>query len=96
MGYPAPDIQRLQCSSSDTALYLQLCRQPWNWMHRGTTCGGAMCNLVYASAIIPVTSDRSTHTTIAAFCCSGLYPQKAKKLPPNWKYESSTASALVA
>lgn len=23
-------------------------------------------------------------------------PQKSKKLPPTWKYESSTASALVA
>ena len=24
------------------------------------------------------------------------YYKKTKKLPPNWKYESSTASALVA
>lgn len=24
------------------------------------------------------------------------YYKKSKKLPPNWKYESSTASALVA
>ena len=32
------------------------------------------------------------HTNLMGQC--GL--QKAKKLPPTWKYESATASALVA
>lgn len=61
-----------------------------------------------AAELLPAPSPRGAHATdapgpaaAALRACRGrpLLPpraQKSKKLPPTWKYESSTASTLVA
>lgn len=51
---------------------------------------------LHSLSTAPLSNELCVLSALPLCLYSCLCPQKSRKLPPTWKYESSTASALVA